>query len=54
MLQRIVQLACQLLDARYGSLDVIGNGKGLSHFIAEGIDPDIAKLCHLSKFYWTS
>ncbi|MGO4383005.1 GAF domain-containing sensor histidine kinase [Specibacter sp. RAF43] len=44
VLRRIVQSACRLLDARYGALGVIGEGKGLSHFITEGIDGDLAKL----------
>ncbi|NGN85582.1 GAF domain-containing sensor histidine kinase [Arthrobacter silviterrae] len=44
VLSRIVQSACQLLDAKYGALGVIGGSGGLSHFITEGIDPQLAKL----------
>lgn len=44
VLRRIVQSACQLLDAQYGALGVIGEDGGLSHFITEGIEPDLAKL----------
>jgi signal transduction histidine kinase len=39
-LQRIVQAACGLADARYGALGVIGpDGSALSDFITHGIDP---------------
>ncbi len=44
LLQRIVQSACQLVDARYGALGVIAEGGGLSHFVTEGIDPELARL----------
>ena len=38
LLQRIVQSACQLVDARYGAWGVIAEGGGgLSHFVTEGI-----------------
>lgn len=44
VLQGIVHAACQLVDARYGALGVIGDSKGLSHFVTEGIEPDLEKL----------
>ena len=44
VLRRIVQSACQLLDARYGALGVLGDGEELSHFLTEGIDPELARL----------
>ncbi len=44
VLRRIVQAACQLLDTQYGALGVLGEGKGLSHFVTEGIEPNLAKL----------
>ena len=44
VLTRIVQVACHLLDAEYGALGVIGEGRGLSNFVTEGIDPNLATL----------
>ncbi|WP_207345101.1 GAF domain-containing sensor histidine kinase [Arthrobacter sp. E3] len=44
VLRRIVQAGCQLLDAQYGALGVIGHGNDLSHFVTEGMDPNLAKL----------
>ncbi|MCQ9165540.1 GAF domain-containing protein [Arthrobacter sp. STN4] len=44
VLRRIVRSACDLLDAEYGALGVIGEAGGLSHFVTEGIAPDVAKL----------
>src|SRR5919197_5880843 len=38
-LQRIVQAAVELIDARYGALGVVGE-EGLTEFIYEGIDPE--------------
>src|SRR5919197_2566569 len=38
-LQRIVQAAGELVDARYGALGVLGEDGGLAEFIYEGIDP---------------
>ncbi|MFJ6416050.1 GAF domain-containing protein [Paeniglutamicibacter sp. NPDC091659] len=43
VLQHVVQSACKLMDAKYGALGVIGKGKKLSHFITEGIDPELAE-----------
>ena len=44
VLRRIVESACQLVDARYGALGVIGEGPELSRFITVGIDPGLAQL----------
>ena len=44
VLRRIVQAGCQLLDAEYGALGVIGDGNELSHFVTEGMDPNLAAL----------
>jgi signal transduction histidine kinase len=42
MLERIVELACRLTDARYGALGVIDpSGRRLERFITHGIDPDM-------------
>src|ERR671930_499710 len=38
-LQRIVQAAVELIDARYGALGVVGE-EGLTEFIYEGIHPE--------------
>jgi signal transduction histidine kinase len=38
-LQRIVESACTLADARYGALGIIGADRQLSDFITHGIDP---------------
>ncbi|MFK3981028.1 GAF domain-containing protein [Micromonospora sp. NPDC050397] len=40
-LRRIVEAACELLDARYGALGVIGPDRLLTEFITHGIDPDL-------------
>jgi signal transduction histidine kinase len=41
MLERIVELACRLTDARYGALGVIDpSGRRLERFITHGIDAD--------------
>lgn len=42
VLMHIVQAACKLVDAQYGALGVIGEGGRLSHFVTEGIDPELA------------
>ncbi len=39
-LQRIVQTAVELVDARYGALGVLGDTEGLSEFVYVGIDPE--------------
>lgn len=41
VLERVVTSACNLLQARYGALGVIGEDKALSHFITVGIDDDL-------------
>src|SRR5512144_605954 len=38
VLKRIVESACQLTDAKYGALGVIGHGGGLVDFVTHGID----------------
>src|SRR5512144_631642 len=38
VLTRIVVSACQLTDAKYGALGVIGHGGGLVDFVTHGID----------------
>jgi signal transduction histidine kinase len=38
VLHRIVQAACEITDARYGALGVIGQGHHLTEFVHEGID----------------
>lgn len=40
VLRHIVEAACQLLDARYGALGVIGTDGRLSEFVHHGVDPD--------------
>lgn len=40
-LRRIVEAACELLDARYGALGVIGPDRLLTEFITHGIDADL-------------
>jgi signal transduction histidine kinase len=37
LLRRIVRLACQLTDARYGALGVLGPGGGISQFVTHGV-----------------
>ena len=39
-LQRIVQVAANLVDARYGALGVLGIEEGLSEFVHTGIDSE--------------
>ncbi|MBV9143714.1 MAG: GAF domain-containing sensor histidine kinase [Pseudonocardiales bacterium] len=39
-LQRIVQAAVDLVDARYGALGVLGSQEGLSEFVYVGINPE--------------
>ncbi|MBW4718420.1 GAF domain-containing sensor histidine kinase [Saccharothrix sp. SC076] len=39
-LQRIVQVATELVGARYGALGVLGPREGLSEFVYVGIDPE--------------
>ena len=40
VLDRVVNSACLLLDARFGALGVIGEDQRLSHFITVGIDEE--------------
>ncbi|MFI7673700.1 GAF domain-containing sensor histidine kinase [Actinophytocola sp. NPDC049390] len=48
-LQRIVETAVELVDARYGALGVLGD-EGLSEFVYVGIDPDTrATMGHLPE-----
>ena len=43
VLRQIVRAACDLVDARYGALGVIGpHGDGLEQFVYEGIDDETA------------
>lgn len=49
-LQRIIQTAVELVDARYGALGVLGDVDGLSEFVYVGIDPETrAKMGHLPE-----
>lgn len=49
-LERIVQAACQLVDASYGALGVIGPDRMLVEFINHGIDPqEITKIGELPR-----
>ncbi|MCW2757413.1 MAG: hypothetical protein JWO46_1159, partial [Nocardioidaceae bacterium] len=40
-LERIVESACELTDARYGALGVIGSDGELADFITRGISPEV-------------
>ncbi len=44
VLHRIIKAACDLVDAQYGALGVVGEGESLSHFVTHGIDRDLEKL----------
>ncbi|HEU5470802.1 MAG TPA: GAF domain-containing protein [Actinophytocola sp.] len=49
-LQRIIQTAVELVDARYGALGVLGVGGGLSKFVHVGIDEETrAQMGHLPE-----
>ncbi|GAB3744059.1 GAF domain-containing protein [Amycolatopsis oliviviridis] len=49
-LQRIVQAAVELVDAKYGALGVLGDEDGLSQFVYVGIEPDLrATMGHLPE-----
>ncbi len=49
-LQRIVQTAVELVDARYGALGVLSDTEGLSEFVYVGIDPETrATMGHLPE-----
>jgi two-component system, NarL family, sensor histidine kinase DevS len=43
VLERVVRSACQVLQARYAALGVIGEDRSLTHFITEGVDPELAE-----------
>jgi signal transduction histidine kinase len=48
-LQRIIQTAVELVDARYGALGVLGE-EGLSQFVYVGLDPETrARMGHLPE-----
>ncbi len=48
-LQRIIETAVELVDARYGALGVLGD-EGLSEFVYVGIDPETrAEMGHLPE-----
>lgn len=51
VLRRIVEAACELLEARYGALGVLSpDGHGLEQFIHVGIAPeDVASIGHLPQ-----
>ncbi|MDJ0350108.1 GAF domain-containing sensor histidine kinase [Cryobacterium sp. PH29-G1] len=40
VLERVVTAACQLVQARYGALGVIGSDQALSHFVTVGFDEE--------------
>jgi signal transduction histidine kinase len=40
VLRRIVAGACELVDARYGALGVVGQDRGLAEFVTVGIDDE--------------
>ncbi|MHA7304216.1 GAF domain-containing sensor histidine kinase [Arthrobacter sp. TMN-49] len=42
VLERVVNSACSLLDARYAALGVLGEDQSLSHFITVGIDQELS------------
>jgi signal transduction histidine kinase len=49
-LQRIIQTAVELVDARYGALGVLGERGGLSQFVYVGIDQETrARMGHLPE-----
>ncbi|MEU6641554.1 GAF domain-containing protein [Saccharomonospora sp. NPDC046836] len=49
-LQRIVQAAVDLVDARYGALGVLSDAGGLSEFVYVGIDDEVrAQMGHLPE-----
>jgi signal transduction histidine kinase len=41
VLERVVQSACRLLNARYGALGVIGDDQALGTFVSVGIDSEL-------------
>lgn len=52
VLERVISAACQLVDARYGALGVIGPDQTLSQFITVGIEDDEAdRIASLPRGY---
>lgn len=50
VLRRIVEAACELVQARYGALGVIAPNGGLEQFIHVGMDPDdVERIGHLPE-----
>jgi signal transduction histidine kinase len=50
VLRRIVEAACELINARYGALGVIGPEGGLEQFVHVGVDEDtVARIGHLPE-----
>ena len=43
VLERVVTAACQLVQARYGALGVIGPDQALSHFVTVGFDEETVR-----------
>lgn len=43
VLERVVTAACQLVQARYGALGVIGSDQALSHFVTVGFDEETVR-----------
>ncbi|TFD65041.1 GAF domain-containing sensor histidine kinase [Cryobacterium sp. Hb1] len=43
VLERVTIAACELVQARYGALGVIGTGQALSHFITVGFDEETVR-----------
>jgi len=50
VLRRIIESACELADAQYGALGVIGHDRGLEQFIYVGVDnPTAQAIGHLPE-----
>ena len=50
VLRRIVEVACELLQARYGALGVISPAGGLEQFVHHGMEPaDADRIAHLPE-----
>ncbi|WP_104192526.1 GAF domain-containing sensor histidine kinase [Cryobacterium sp. Y82] len=43
VLERVITAACELVQARYGALGVIGTGQALSHFVTVGFDEETVR-----------
>ncbi len=46
VLERIVAAACELADAEYGALGVIGDDRGLVEYLHDGIDDAVSRIGH--------